>query len=808
MMLREITDAIRSLRAARGATTVALILLTVGIGASTAVFSVVNAVLRGLPFENADRLVTISETNPRTGDSLQVTAPNFLDWKTRQDVFEDLAATSDRGSNLVLQGADRPESLETLRATASLFTVLRVQPQLGRPFTAENEVSGSHRVVLLSDALWRRRFGADPGVIGRTMTFETGAYEIVGVMPRDFAYPIAAIRPADIYVPYVVSASQRVRGTSLSFALQVIGRMKPDVTLAGARARMQQIHEGLVAQSPSWFQGRGIAVSDLRESVIGPARSWMLLLAGAVGFVLLIVFINVSGLLLARGGSRVREIGIRAALGATQWRIARGLVVESVLLSAAGACCGVAVAYGGVAVLRAAVPATLPLVGPIAVDARVLAGAAVSALAAAVLCGLLPALRFSRGDVALALHQRGPSSDSAPRTGRASMCLIVAEVGLAVMLLVGAGLFASSFIRLMRVDLGLDYRNVLTVPAHVSFDFRDPSARTRAIERAAVMMPAVIERTRMIPGVEAVAAVVGGLPLSGSSIRSSLTIRGRERQVTDEVVDIHEVTTDYFQALRIPLLQGRVFSKVDSKMATPVVILSEAAARRYFPDGNPLGATVEIMGSRTVIGVVGSLRLDGPERPVRPETYIPFAQGTSSGGDLVIRTRVDPASVAPAVKAVIWSIEPGALIPRTPTLEMGLQRRIAPRKFNMLIFSVFGILAIAIAATGIYGLLAQQVEQRAHEIGVRMALGAGPSQILRLVMRRAVLYLASGLAIGIVGAWNLVRFAEGFLFQVRPHDVTVHVAVGLILIAAGLCATYIPARRATRIDPLVILKES
>ena len=379
-------------------------------------------------------------------------------------------------------------------------------------------------------------------------------------------------------------------------------------------------------------------MNDLRESVIGEARSWMLLLAGSVGFVLLIVFINVSGLMLARSTARIREIGIRSALGASRWRIARGLLVESVLLATAGACCGVGLAYGAVAVLQAAVPATLPRVAAIAVDARVLGMAALVAMAAAVLCGLLPALRFSRGDVVLALRPGAASGASAPGARRAGMFLVVAEIGLAVTLLVGAGLFVSSFIRLMRVDLGLDYRNVLTVPAHVSFDFRDPSARTRAVERAAVMMPAVIERTRTIPGVEAVAAVVGGLPLSGGSIRSSLRIRGREQQFDDEVIDVHEVTRDYFQALRIPLLQGRLFADADSKHAAPVVILSESAARRYFPDGNPLGAAVELMGTRTVVGIVGSLRLDGPERPVRPETYIPFEQGNASGADLVIRT--------------------------------------------------------------------------------------------------------------------------------------------------------------------------
>jgi predicted permease len=803
-MLRDITDAARALRAARSSTIVALILLTTGIGATTAVFSVVDAVLRGLPFEDAGRLVVVNGTHLRTGDALRATVPDFLDWRERQDVFEDIAATSDR-DNLTLQEADRAEALSTIRATASLFTVLGVQPRLGRAFTAENEVEGNDRLVVLSDAFWKRRFGGDPGVIGRMVTFDAAAFEIAGVMPPGFVYPLGTSRPADVYAPYVVPAGQRARGTSRSFSLDVIGRMKPGVTVDEARARMQQIHDALAAESPSWFQGRGIAVNGLRDSLVGPARSWMFLLAGAVGFVLLIVCINVSGLMLARGAARARDIGIRAALGATRWQIARGLLVESLLLAAAGACCGVALAYGGVAVLRAAAPATLPLVAPIAVDVRVLGAAAAAALSGAMICGLLPAITLSRGDVLLALRDRHPAAATtgARRTG---MVLVTTEVALAVILLVGAGLFVSSFVRLMRVDLGLDHRNVLTVPAHVPFDLRDRSARTRARARAAVMMPAVLEHTRAIPGVEAVAAVAGGLPLAGGSIRSSMRVPGRDQQLDDEVVDVHQVTPDYFLVLRIPVLQGRAFSDADSGNAAPVVILSEAAARRYFPNGNALGAAVEIMGVRTIVGVVGSVRLSGPERPVRPETYIPFTQGTATGADLVIRTTVDPGSIAPSVKAAIWSIEPRAPIARTETLGMAAERLIAARKFNMLIFGLFGVLAIGIAATGLYGLLAQQVEQGRHEIGVRMALGADAWQIVRLVTKRAAFYLSLGLAIGFAGAWNLGRLAEAFLFQVAPRDGVVYAAAGFILFAAGLCATIIPARRAARIDPLVTLK--
>ena len=803
--MREIKESVRALRAARGSTTAALILLTVGIGATTAIFSVVDAVLRGLPFGGADRLVVVSGRNLRTGTTLQVPPADYLDWKAQQDAFEDLGAADSRSDLLTEAGAT--ETVLRTRVTASLFSVLGVRPHLGTLLTTSHEVQGNNRVLVLSDGFWRRRFGGDPSVIGRTMTFEKEVFEIVGILPRGFTYPLAAERQTDIYAPYVVPASQRVRGSSRSFALQIIGRLKPGVDVAEAQQRMERLHQGLTSRFPDWFVNRGIAVTDLREFLIGRVRSWMQLLLGAVGFLLLLVSVNVSGLALARGLARVPEIGIRAALGATRWRIVRGIVIENAVLSAAGAACGAAIAYGAVAVLRAALPAAVPRVAAIAVDARVLAVAAAAAMLTALICSILPALKFSRADVMRALrYGRARSEDGRPAAGRAGGLLVSAEVGLAAILLVGAGLFLSSFNHVMRVDLGLDYRNVLTVPAHVRFaSFEE---RTRAAERASVMLPAALERVRTIPGVEAAAAIAGGVPLSGGSIRSSMQVRGRAVQLDDDVVDVHHVSAEYFDVLRIPLLQGRLLSAADGRAAPRVVVLSDAAARKYFPDGDALGAMVgvEVEQDLQVVGVVGNLRLDGPERPVRPEVYVPMSQGIVTGADLIVRTIGDPLALAPAVKAAIRAVEPGAVIMDALSLEARLERLIAPRKFNMLLFTVLGVLAVAIAATGVYAMLAQHVEHRAPEIGVRLALGAAPRQILGLVMGRASRALGAGLIVGVAGAWLLARFVEAFLFEMTPYDATVFTTAGGLLLVAGAIAAFIPARRAMQTDPLTTLK--
>lgn len=810
-MKSDLRNAFRTLRAAPGFTAVALVVLTLGIGATTAIYSVVDAVvLRGLPFDEADRLVAIREPGLKDPNMFGSVAPqDFADWKARQDVFTDMAASSGIGGFTIREGG-RPEDLRVIRATANLFAILRVAPRIGHVFTTANEVGGNHRVALISDGLWRRRFAADPDVVGRTMTFDDGVWEIVGVMPPDFRYPVGRARATDMWVPYVVPASQKVRGNGRSYYLSVVARLRPGVTVAQAGRRMADIRDALAVQYPKWFADRGISVRTLHDSVVGDSvRSWMLMLLGAVSFVLLIACVNVANLLLARATARSREMGIRAALGATRWRLARASMVESLVLSGAGTVCGVVAAYWGVEVLRATLPASLPRLSSVTIDLPVLAAAAAAAIVTGVAFGLVPALHLSRPNVAGALREEGRSSTAGLARQRLRTTLIIAEVGLAVVLLVGSGLFVSSFVRLMNVDIGLDYHNLLTVSVYRRIDFQhlDRAGFEQAAARAGVTLTDVLARVRAVPGIDVTSALAGGLPLSGSWSRTSVTVPGNDNEFRgDDEVDIRQATADYLKATRLTLLAGRWIAATDGHDAAGVVVLNDEAVKRYLGGGPAVGRTIQINGTRTVIGVVRGVRLGGPETTVRPEAYVPMAQATILGADLVLRTHDDPLALVPAVKAAIWSVAPDLSIPEARTFEGMLGDLIAQRKFNMLLLSLFGLLAMTIASAGIYGVMAYVVEQRTPEIGVRMALGAQPGRILRMILGRAAAFVGVGLAAGLAGAWALSRLVGTFLFSVRPHDPAIYAGAAAVLMAAALVAALVPGLRAARIDPLKALR--
>ncbi|HUF47116.1 MAG TPA: ABC transporter permease [Vicinamibacterales bacterium] len=806
-MLREIRQSIRSLWAAPAFTAVALVVLTLGIGASTAIFSVVDAVvLRGLPYDEGDRLVQVTVHQEQTGSYRSVHTPqDFADFRLRQDVFQSLAATGSGGGFTVADGG-RPEDLRTMQVTASFFDVFRVQPQVGRPFAVEHEVEGNHFVALISDGLWRRRFGADPGVVGRTIQFPAGSWQVVGVMPSGFQYPASASRPYDLWVPYVVPENQKQRGDSRRFHLTVTGRLKDGVSVQQADAGMQALVAALAVDSPHWFRGQTGSARSLYEATVGRVRSWMLMLLGAVGIVLLVACVNVASLMLARATARGREIQIRAALGASRWQVARSLLVESLVLSTAGTAAGVLVALWGVEVLRAALPSTLPRIASVGIDLRVLGAAALAALATGVFFGLFPALQSSRPDLSGALREGGRGMTG----GRARLrsALVVAEVALAVVLVVGAGLFVASFVRLTNVEIGVDHRNVMTMGVWPRVDSTKPGWFKPAQEQAGIAIPAIVERVRAIPGVEHAGFISGGLPLSGDWSRTDVNVPGREEPFSgDDAVEIREVTAGYALAIGAVVRRGRHVADTDTRTAVPVVVLNEAAAQRYLPERDPLGATVTISDiDRTVIGVVANVRLGGPESTVRPEAYVPIAQSAIVGGDLAIRTAGDPLAIAEQVRQAIWASLPDVPAPEAQTMTSLLQGLVAQREFNMLIVSLFGVLALAIAAVGIYGVIGYTVAQRTQEIGVRMALGAVPASVLTMVLGRATLFVAIGLGLGLVGAWQLARFVEAFLFEVTPHDPAVYAAAGGVLLLAGLLAAYLPARRASRVDPVIALR--
>jgi putative ABC transport system permease protein len=820
-MLQDLKFAVRSLRATPGFTAVALIILTLGIGATTAIYSVVDAIaLRGLPFERSDRLMIVDETNP-TGKGLTggyVAAPNFYDWRAQQTTFENLAAF--QGLSLTTFTNGEPESLRTMMISSNLMPLLRVSPRVGGLFGPDREVAGRHRVALISDSLWRRRFGADPAIVGKTFTVgrpgaveqrNDGVWEIAGVMPEGFEFPVGRLKPIEVWTPYVPTSQEYPRGdgSSRNYNAQVLGRLKDGVSREQAYADMARITASLKGQYPRWFRDRWVGVTPLHESIVGKARGWMLLLLGSVALVLLIACVNVANLLLARATTRSREVSVRAALGASRWRLARGLLVESVLLALVGAALGVAGAYWGVATIRAALPPNLPRLSDIGIDPRILAITIGATLATGVLCGLLPALQFSRPQLSGALREGGRSGALGMARQRSRTLLLVSEVALAVVLLIGAGLFVSSFVKLVRVDLGIETANVLTVGVFPRIDYNAPPDRRDADSaRAGVQVRDVLERARSLPGVEAAAVASGSAPFGGGWSRTSFSIPGQPKSDDpDDSPDIKSITPDYFRTVRIPLLRGRAFTEADTvRDAEPVVIINDIAARRFFNDKDPLGTVVDTSGTRTIVGIVRAVRLGGPEAPLRPEVYLPFTFDRAFGGTMYLRTMGDPEALSPAARAAVQSVLTDVVVSETQTFGAMYDRLIVQRKFNMIVLALFGALALTIAAAGVYGVMAYTVQQRAQEIGVRMALGAQQGQVLRMVLLRAAIFMTVGLAIGLGAGWALARLITTFLFRVEPHDVVVYAVASALLILTGLAAALVPARRASKVDPMSVLR--
>jgi predicted permease len=804
---RDVRHAGRSLAATPSFTAVALAVLTLSIGASTAIYSVVDGVvLRGLPFPDAHRLVAIGERHVKTESDKgpRLVAPqNFSDWRAQQNVFSALAAIGYASISVGAEPGGEPETLEAQAVTADFFTVLGVAPMMGRPFTAGNEVDGQAFVAVISHGLWQRRFGGRPDVIGQPLRGQRADFEIVGVMPPTFEYPVGDMRPTDVWLPNVFRPEDTVRANDFSYRLQVIGRLRDGTSLQQAQAQMDQITARLAAETPRWFEDRVATVEPLRDSLARDVRNWMLMLLAAVGFVLLIACVNVANLMLVRASARSRELTIRAALGASRWDLARGLMVESLLLSLAGAALGAFVAWLGLETLRSAIPGEVPRVAAITLDLRVLATTVLVAVASGVLFGLAPIVQFSRptGEGALTRVARAQTANPAHQWFRSS--LIVVEVALAVVLLVGSGLFLASFARVVGVNLGLDPNGVVTArirPLVGAHNWELAQQRHRGLLRN------VLEQARAIPGVEVAALVSGGVPLRGDLRTIDFAIPGRVLPRNTDL-DFNEISPDYFRALGTPLLKGRFFDDGDREGSEPVVIINDAAARTFFPGEDPIGRTVLFEGSRRIVGIVGSIRHDGPETDWRRQGFVPLDQSRAVGATLMLRfSRGGLEAALPAVKAAIWSQFPGLALPDIQPLSQYLDRLIAQRRFSMLLLGLFGLLGIVIACVGIYGVMAYVVALRTPEIGIRMALGATPGVILWSVLRGALVYLGAGLAIGLQGAWMLAALVSGFLFQIRPHDPWVYACVSATLVVTGAIAALVPARRAARVDPLLALR--
>ncbi len=807
----------RGLWASPGVTLAAVAVLTLGIGAGTAVFSVVDAVaLRGLPFPDDARLVSVAETYLPTGSPTASAYQNYADWRVRQDVFEEMAAVSGGADDFSDPDApgDRPR---TYHVTASLFDVLRARPALGRAFTAADERPGASPVAILSDGLWRRRFHADRAVLGHAIATKAGAsFQVVGVMPPEFSYPLAsaAYGPVDVWVPFVPSSDLLTRGRSRLFNLSVIARLQRGVTAEAASAHMLNLRDALAAEYPAWFRDRGVSVRRLQDAIVGASvRSWMLLLLGAVSLLVLMACLNAANLLLARSVVRGPELAMRTALGASRADLARSLFVESLLLTLLGTVGGVCLAIWGVDLLRTTLPATVPRLASVALDLRVLTFSVLAALVTGVAFGTIPAVQASRPDVVTLLGQsgRGHSGDRASRRLRAA--LVIAEVALAVVLLSGSGLFFASFVRVTSIDLGFDPRHVASFLGTV-IDSRQitppstPEARDAALG-VQVQVADALDRIRAIPGVAAAAATQGGLPLAGSWMTAKIQHADRQTPpfTGDDEAVVRSVDCAYLEVLRGTLARGRWISGADTLGAAPVVVLDDEAARRYFGSRDPIGESILIEDyARTIVGVVRAMRWHGPETDLTPEMFIPLAQSSRIRPELMVRAAGDPATLAPAVGAAISDAMPGAVVGAPKFLEARYAGLLEQRKFNMIILVLFGSVAVVIASVGLYGLMAFMVAQRRREIGVRVVLGARPAGILSMVLRGAVRLLVAGLVPGLAAAVLLERTVRAFLFNAPPHDPTVYLGVAAALLLAGLAASLGPARRALRVDPIAALR--
>ncbi len=796
--MSDIRYAVRTLAKQPFFTLVALVTLALGIGANTAIFSLVhNILLKPLPYPDGERLVFIWNTYPRMGlPQASVSIPDYLDRRAQAPAIE--TATLFNNVNLNLAEEGRPERIRGLRVTPSFFGTFGVSPAHGQPFTEAHAVPGADKVVVLLHDLWSARFAGDRSIVGRDIRLNGDSYRVLGVMPASFQPPG---REIGVLVPFAFTPRQMSddeRGNEFSL---MVARLKPGVALGQARAQMAQLGASIEAAHPVWNREVAVGVRPLADHIVGARiRSWMLLLLGAVGVVLVIACANIATLLLARGADREREVAVRAALGASRWRLVRQLMTESLVLSGAGTACAILVAWWAVQVLRDTMPEGVPRATTIALDLRVLAAAGTLSLVTGALFGILPAWQLSKPDLARALKQDLRTGAGAG-VGRLRQGLVVGEVALAVVLLVGAALFIGSFVKLIRIDPGFRADHVLT--AQVS-----PRVVNRTEPQdAGPALAAIVERLSRAPGIQ-LAAMADGIPLTGGTRRTTITIPGTPFAdlASGELVGLRQVTPAYHQVLRIPLRRGRLFSEHDRRDAAAVVILSEAAAQRYFPGHDPIGRTVVLGGRRTVVGVVGNVHQGSLESEPAGEAYVPMAQSKVYGGMLLVRTSGEPEDALPSVRAAGFAVLPDVPLRNVRTMDALVAVHLAQRRLTMWLLGMFGLLGLAIAVVGVYGVLAHLVSQRRREIGVRMALGATRGSVFRMVLRDAAVLVAAGLAIGGTAAWFLRSVSTAFLFGVEPGDPRAFAGAGLLLAAAAVVASVLPARRAADVDPIEALR--
>lgn len=796
----------RMLRRTPGFTLVAVLTVALTIGAATAVFTIVNSVLlRSLPYESSDRLIVIATFMPRSNEEITASA-QYTAFKNNSRMLEDTGAYSWEDYNA--SGAGEAERLHGALASASFFTTLGVRPTIGRAFTAEDDKPGAQKVAVISQPLWQRYFNSDNGVVGKTIFLDSVAHMVVGVLPPSFRFPDPDLQP-DVIIPAAIPSFSDANQPML--IVKVIGRTRSGVSLEQAHADLETVYQqylaGMHSKFGNFFEGSSVHTRLLKTELVGPVRRPLWIIMTAVGCVLLIACLNIASLQLARAVQRSQEVGMRTALGAGKFRLVRQLITENLVLSCCGAVGGVLIAVLTAALVRAAKLSALPRVAEIHVDLWVLAFTVVITLGAGLFFGLVPAVWANRTDPAEAIG-KGNRATAGPGHRHLLNVLVLAELAVAVVLLAGAGLLVHSFSRLLAVDPGFDLHNVLT--ARVSF----PLTTLRQQEPRLTFVDSVTRQLRRLPSVESVATTTT-LPLQPYNSSLVVIIEGKPAPPMgmSPFVPVTSVSPDYFHAMKIPFIGGRSFSESDMPTSTPVAIVNEAFVRSCFPGEDALGKRFRVPSSAgptppwtTIVGIVRDIHHLGLAQNVSAEVYSPLAQGRIFDGVTFVVRTPELESTAAALRRIVAKVDPSQPVSNVLSMEQHLSGSLAARRFNMMALGAFALLALVLAGIGIFGVLSYSVAQRSHEIGVRMALGSDRSRVIQLILREAAWLSVTGALCGIGGAVMLTRYMSSLLYHTSPFDPLTMISVSALLIAVGILAGYVPARRASRLDPMMALR--
>ena len=802
-ILQDISHSLRMLTKNRSFAIVAIITIALAIGANTAIFSVVYGVLRPLSYRDQDQLMVVNSTNLKRGlPQVGVSNPDFVDWKKHSQSFAQLAAL--RLGSFNMTGAGEPERLNGMFVSASLFPVLGVDAELGRTFAPEEDNPGSNSVVI-SHQLWERRFSRDSSIVGKTITLEGQNFNIIGVMRPEFHFPPDSEEKRDVYVPLSLLPERQMQSRTRHF-LTVVGRLKPGVTQTQAQTEMGTIANRLEQEYAETNSGYGVRVNSLYEDTVGNVRWSLYVLLGAVGLVLLIACGNVANLLLARSAAREREIAVRAALGASRWRVIRQLLTESVLLSIIGGAFGVLIAYGGTKFLVANTPpGRIPRLEEVGMDWRVLLFTLGISVLTGLIFGLMPSLHTSKVDLRTSLNEGGRGGTQGTRGRGLRTALMIAEVSMALLLLVGAGLLIRSFERLRQVDKGFQSEKLLTANVALS------EAKYEEPQQQAAFFDQLLKRLQDVPGVQYVGAA-SDVPLVGRDSYENVFVEGRVTEKNSDALQAGGllVSPGYFRAMAVPVLKGRGLSDDDMPGKPMVIVVNETMAKKLWPGEDPINKKVSAASANgpwmTVVGVVGDIKHRGLTSEPRMEMYASYRQLPRDSMTVVMRTTSDPVPMAASLRKEVWAIDKDQPVTTIKTMDEAVSESIARERFNMQLLTIFAVVALILATVGIYGVMSYYVVQRTHEIGILLALGAQPSHVRGLVVKQGMFRALIGVAIGLVAAYLATGIAASLLFGVSPTDPLTFFGVSFILTVVAFLACYIPARRAAGVDPLLALR--